>query len=142
MDQGFPTVRPQARLTIIVPTFNEAENISLLIWLLKKSLGPSAASQVPVSRGTPGEQRQEGEADARLWWEVVVVDDASSDGTAEVVRGLVQAGQQGLGLNIKLVERPSKLGLGTAYMAGLQHVRPDNVAGVVGSWCCMRDSQR
>ena len=55
-----------ARLAIIVPTFNEAQNVGLLVGLVDKAL-PS----IP--------------------WEMVFVDDNSPDGTAEQVRNLALA---------------------------------------------------
>lgn len=45
--------------------------------------------------------------------DLLVVDDSSPDGTAKVVRDL-----QGNDDRIHLIERPYKLGLGTAYLAG------------------------
>ena len=49
--------------------------------------------------------------------EVVIVDDNSPDNTQEVVKGL----QNIYGENrIRLLARPGKLGLGSAYMDGLK----------------------
>ena len=76
---------------IVVPTFNEAENLPLLAERL-------------FSLGIP---------DLRL----VVVDDGSPDGTAEVARNL--SGQYDNRLD--LIERRSKDGLGTAYKVGFRH---------------------
>lgn len=45
--------------------------------------------------------------------DLLVVDDSSPDGTAAIVGDL-----QGGGGRIHLIERPAKLGLGTAYLAG------------------------
>ena len=47
--------------------------------------------------------------------DVLVVDDSSPDGTAGFVRELAQSQPR-----IHLIERPAKLGLGSAYMAGFQ----------------------
>jgi glycosyltransferase involved in cell wall biosynthesis len=47
---------------------------------------------------------------------VLVVDDSSPDGTGEEVRRLALADSR-----IELLERPGKLGLGTAYQAGFRH---------------------
>ena len=69
---------------IVVPTFNEAESISALVVAVRASL-PDA--------------------------HVLVIDDASPDGTAGIVRGLADA-------HVHLLERPRKLGLGSAYVAG------------------------
>jgi dolichol-phosphate mannosyltransferase len=48
-------------------------------------------------------------------FDVLVIDDNSPDGTAEVARGLVKAN-----LRVNLIERPAKLGLGTAYVTGFK----------------------
>jgi len=73
---------------VVVPTFNEAENIARLIAAIRAVLR---------------------EAD------VLIVDDASPDGTAGIAAGaaLTDAG-------VHLVERPGKLGLGSAYLVGFR----------------------
>ena len=76
---------------IVVPTFNEAENLPLLAERL-------------FSLDVP---------DLRL----IVVDDNSPDGTADVARKL---GDQ-YGNRLDLIERQSKDGLGTAYRVGFRY---------------------
>ena len=52
-----------------------------------------------------------------LDWEVIIVDDGSPDGTQEIAKQLITAiGSQ----HVKLHPRAGKLGLGTAYVHGLQ----------------------
>ncbi|CEL99870.1 unnamed protein product [Vitrella brassicaformis CCMP3155] len=84
--------------SIILPTYNERDNLPLIIWLIV------------------GELQKAGIGD----WEVVVVvvvDDSSPDGTADVCRQLQRIyGDR----HIRLHERPGKLGLGTAYRSGLE----------------------
>ena len=75
---------------VVVPTFNESATI---------------ASIVRRVLGLPGE------------FAVLVVDDGSPDGTAEIVAGLRREFPRRVGL----VQRPGKLGLGTAYLAGFRH---------------------
>ncbi len=49
-----------------------------------------------------------------LGCDIVVVDDNSADPTREIVRGFFDTGR------VFMLERPSKLGLGTAYIEGFQ----------------------
>ena len=74
------------RCLVIIPTYNEAENLPRLI--------PSILAL----------------ADS---FEVLVVDDSSPDGTADVVKKMQKGNPR-----IHLKERGAKLGLGTAYVAG------------------------
>jgi dolichol-phosphate mannosyltransferase len=76
------------RALVIVPTYNERENIARLI--------DTVLAQDP-----------------RL--EVLVVDDGSPDGTGDIVEGIAQ-----LNPRVHLHQRPRKLGLGTAYIAGFK----------------------
>jgi len=95
--------RPQSdpqnvEYSILLPTYNERENLPLMIYLIDKYL-----KLVPDCS-----------------YEVIIIDDASPDGTLEVAKKL----QQIYGENrIILRPREGKLGLGTAYKYGLQHAR-------------------
>lgn len=74
---------------VIIPTYNEVENIEKLV------------------RNIFAQQRA---------FEVLVVDDNSPDGTADLVKKL----QTEFTDRIHLLERPGKNGLGTAYIAGFK----------------------
>jgi dolichol-phosphate mannosyltransferase len=74
---------------IIIPTYNEADNVSKII--------PEVLAQ------------DEG-------FNVLIVDDNSPDGTAMLVKNMQKTQSR-----IHLIERPSKLGLGTAYVAGFKY---------------------
>lgn len=91
--QGEETARAGSAL-VIIPTFNEADNIGRLIGEL--------AERYP------------------LLLDILVIDDNSPDGTANIVRAM-QLTTRGL----YLITREEKQGLGTAYIAGfgyaLQH---------------------
>lgn len=85
------------KVSIILPTYNEKQNLPILVYLLDKTLKES-----------------------ELDWEVIIVDDNSPDGTQEVALKLIDIFGE---LHIQLRARPGKLGLGTAYVHGLQFVR-------------------
>jgi len=75
---------------VIIPTYNEADNIGHVLDLV-------LAQPTPIS--------------------VLVVDDNSTDGTAEVVRSAMEDATD----RIDLIERAGKLGLGTAYLRGFRY---------------------
>ncbi|CAH6720315.1 dolichol-phosphate mannosyltransferase [[Candida] jaroonii] len=84
------------KYSVILPTYNEKKNLPILIYLLSKSF-----------------------KEAGLDWEVIIVDDNSPDGTQIIAKKLIDI----FGSNhIQLRPRPGKLGLGTAYVHGLQFV--------------------
>jgi dolichol-phosphate mannosyltransferase len=93
-----PTTR---KYSVILPTYNERKNLPIIIWLLAKVF----------------EENQ-------LAWEVIVVDDASPDGTQEVARQLANVYGED---KIVLKPRAGKLGLGTAYIHGLNFCTGDFV---------------
>jgi dolichol-phosphate mannosyltransferase len=72
---------------VVIPTYNEAENIGQLI---------------PQILALPR-------------FRVLVVDDASPDGTGAIVAALAQGDPR-----VGLLARPGKLGLGSAYIAGFR----------------------
>ena len=75
---------------VIIPTYNEIENIELII---DKDFSLSVE------------------------FHILVVDDGSPDGTADVVKRLQQSRYAG---KLFLEERKGKLGLGTAYIHGFR----------------------
>lgn len=74
---------------VIIPTYNEKENIENII---------RAVFNLPLS------------------FHVLVIDDGSPDGTANIVKGM----QKEFPEQLHIVERQGKLGLGTAYIAGFK----------------------
>lgn len=81
------------RLLIVIPTYNEAENISGLIHRIQRIMGRTLAPHI------------------------LVVDDNSPDGTGSIVTGLARARIPG---RISTICRPAKLGLASAYVTGFQ----------------------
>ncbi len=57
---------------------------------------------------------------------VLVVDDNSPDGTGEILRGMGDRGGR-----LSLLERPGKMGLGSAYIAGFEHALAETDADCV-----------
>ena len=78
------------RSVVLIPTYNEAANILLV---LQAVLGLSEDIAM------------------------LIIDDGSSDGTAELVRDMRDRYPD----KIDILERESKLGLGTAYLAGFRY---------------------
>ena len=78
-----------SRVVAVIPTYNEAENLRLLVPLVL-------------------------EQDPRI--EVLVVDDASPDGTGQIADELASETQR-----VHVLHRARKEGLGVAYRAGLRH---------------------
>lgn len=76
------------KILVIIPTYNERENIEKLI--------PAVLEQ-----------------DSRL--DVLIVDDNSPDGTADIVRSMTLPDGR-----VHLIEREGKLGLGSAYISGFR----------------------
>lgn len=76
-------------LAVVVPTFNERENIPLLIDLLKEVL-------------------------AGIEWEIIFVDDSSPDGTADVVRKFALTDRR-----IRILQRVGRQGLSSACIEGM-----------------------
>ena len=87
------------KYSILLPTYNEKENLPIIIWLIVKYMDKSGFN-----------------------YEVIVIDDGSPDGTLEAAREM----QQIYG-NDKILLRPRgcKLGLGTAYIHGMKHATGD-----------------
>lgn len=88
-------------ISVIVPTYNERENIAILIPRIFSSLENNAM------RG-----------------EVIVVDDGSPDGTADVAEKL------GGKYPVRVLRRPRKEGLSSAVIAGFEKAEGD-VIGVI-----------
>nr|OQO24027.1 Dolichol-phosphate mannosyltransferase subunit 1 [Rachicladosporium sp. CCFEE 5018] len=84
------------KYSVLLPTYNERKNLPIIVWLLEQTFKAQ-----------------------NLDWEVIIVDDGSPDGTQDVAKQLIKA----LGAShVRLYPRAGKLGLGTAYVHGLQHV--------------------
>ncbi|TVY39142.1 Dolichol-phosphate mannosyltransferase subunit [Lachnellula occidentalis] len=81
------------KYSVILPTYNERRNLPVIVSLINDSFTKN-----------------------NLDYEIIIVDDGSPDGTANIARQL----QKAFPRRIILKERAGKLGLGTAYIHGLQ----------------------
>ena len=75
---------------VIIPTYNEKENIESIIRVVFAL-----------------EEK----------FDMLIIDDNSPDGTADIVKGLIQ---NEFSDRLFIIERPGKLGLGTAYITGFK----------------------
>ncbi|MES0344537.1 MAG: polyprenol monophosphomannose synthase [Anaerolineales bacterium] len=79
------------QLTVVIPTYNEAENLPALA---------AALWSLPIPD-----------------LKILVIDDASPDGTGEIADDLSHSKPE----RISVIHRSGKLGLGTAYITGFKH---------------------
>ncbi len=96
---------PEAlKLSVIIPVHNEEENISKVVEEIVKGLESE-----------------------KIIYEVIIVDDNSSDSTAIIADGLAARNA-----NVRIVHRVPPNGLGLAIRSGLKEVNADVVAIVMG----------
>jgi dolichol-phosphate mannosyltransferase len=87
----------KAEVSIIIPTYNESENIVQVL----KSIG----EHIPKDIAT----------------EAIVVDDNSPDGTGKIVEDYINDAQNKTGYTIDVIHRKTKSGLSSAILEGIQH---------------------
>ena len=93
---------PQEKFALVVPTLNEAGNIESVIRQVQDALEP-----------------------LNLHYELIVVDDGSTDGTPEIVRAWSRSDSR-----VRLVSRRNQRGLAGAVVHGWQHTDAD-LLGVI-----------
>lgn len=79
---------------VIIPTYNEKENIAMMI---------DTVFALPKD------------------FHILIVDDGSPDGTADIVKNLQKTYNSPAQARLHLMERSGKQGLGTAYIAGFKY---------------------
>jgi dolichol-phosphate mannosyltransferase len=84
-----PAPESPIELAVVLPTYNERENVPIVLAALDRALAGHA-------------------------WEAIIVDDDSPDGTAEYVRGLASTNRR-----IRLLERIGRRGLSSACIEGM-----------------------
>jgi len=93
----------KAEVSIIIPTYNESENIIQVL----KSIG----EHIPKDIAT----------------EAIVVDDNSPDGTGKIVEDYINDAQNKTGYTIGVIHRKTKSGLSSAILDGIQHSSGETV---------------
>ena len=88
------------RTLVIVPTFNEAENVERLLGAILERYADHL--------------------------DILVIDDNSPDGTASIVKKIKKNEPR-----VNLLERPEKLGLGTAYLMGFRYALDSGYGRVI-----------
>jgi dolichol-phosphate mannosyltransferase len=95
-------------LCVVVPTFNEADNIARLIGQLSRTLGG-------------------------IEWEAVVVDDESPDGTADEVRKIARTDRR-----VRILKRMGRRGLSSACLEGMLATAAPNIAVIDADFKTLR----
>ena len=91
----------QSDSLVIIPTYNEKENIRAIVKAVTELEKP---------------------------FDVLVIDDGSPDGTAAIVKEMMEGEKKG---RLFLVEREGKLGLGTAYICGFKWALEHNYEYII-----------
>jgi dolichol-phosphate mannosyltransferase len=89
-----------SKLTIVIPTYNEADNLPLIANALWDLVEPEI--------------------------NILVVDDASPDGTGQIADQLANENPG----KLNVIHRTGKLGLGTAYITGFKHALETGAAAI------------
>jgi len=92
-----------AQVSIIIPTYNESENIVQVL----ESIGEHLPKDITV--------------------EAIVVDDNSPDGTGKIVEDYINDPQNKAGYTVNVIHRKTKSGLSSAILDGIQHSSGETV---------------
>ena len=88
----YKEIKQNKKYSLLIPTYNERDNISVLIQMIDKYM-----------------------TEYKITYEIIIVEDNSPDNTIDCVKEMIKFyGDK----KIKLLERPGKLGLGSAYKDG------------------------
>ncbi|MDH5415628.1 MAG: glycosyltransferase family 2 protein [Nitrosopumilus sp.] len=91
------------QISIIIPTYNESENIIKIL----RSIGEILPKNVPT--------------------QAIVVDDNSPDGTGKLVEDYLKNVKKIADYTIEIIHRKAKNGLGSAILNGIQHAKGDTI---------------
>ena len=93
----------KAEVSIIIPTYNESENIIQVL----KSIGEHLPEDIAA--------------------EALVVDDNSPDGTGKIIEDYITDAHNEIGYTIEVIHRKTKSGLSSAILDGIQHSTGETV---------------
>jgi len=93
----------EVQVSIIIPTYNESENIIQVL----KTIGDHLPKDIAT--------------------EAIVVDDNSPDGTGKVVEDYMNDTQNKIGYTVDVIHRKTKSGLSSAILEGIQHSSGETV---------------
>ena len=93
----------KGQVSIIIPTYNESQNIINIL----KSIG----SNLPKN----------------LLTQAIIVDDNSPDGTGKIVEDYMKNLKKMANYTIEVIHRKAKDGLGSAILNGIQHAKGDTI---------------
>lgn len=99
---------PRPQVSIILPTYNESQNILKMLHSIRESIPRTISAQT------------------------IVVDDNSPDGTGRIVEAYRRGLTQMAGYTIDVIHRRAKAGLGSAILQGIGHARGDAIVVMDG----------
>ncbi len=91
------------QISIIIPTYNESQNILQILKSIKDNLPKNFVTQT------------------------IVVDDNSPDGTGKLVEDYLKNLKKMADYTIEIIHRKAKEGLGSAILKGIQHAKGDTI---------------
>ena len=91
---------PENQVSVIIPTFNEAENICNILKSISNNL-------------------------SKINTEVIVVDDNSPDGTGMIVEEYIKSMTRISGYSVSIIHRKTRKGLGSAIISGVENSKGD-----------------
>jgi dolichol-phosphate mannosyltransferase len=91
------------QISIIIPTYNESQNIIKILKLVKENLPRNVIAQT------------------------IVVDDNSPDGTGKIVEDYLRNFKKKTDYTVEIIHRKAKDGLGSAILRGIQQAKGDTI---------------
>ena len=96
-------IRKNTQISIIIPTYNESQNILQILKSIKDNLPQNFITQA------------------------IVVDDNSPDGTGKLVEDYLENIKKMANYTIEIIHRKAKNGLGSAILKGIQQAKGDTI---------------